>query len=101
MEQLYGPNPRSLSSYPPVASCHPYTVFVFSYLPQIHPLQTPAHAYVDEHTYKLCPAAVAASSGGCWRGEWNKSNAAGEHLCKELVLSAAPPFCYDAHLLVC
>lgn len=57
------------------------------------PLQTPAHAYnVEEHTYKLCPAAVTASSGGCWRGEWNKRNAAGEHLCKELVLSAAPPF---------
>lgn len=22
-----------------------------------------------------------------------------EHLCKELVLNAAPPFCYDAHLM--
>lgn len=53
--------------------CHPHTVFVLSYLPQIHPLQTPAHAYnVEEHRYKLCPAAVRASSGGCWRGEWNK-----------------------------
>lgn len=101
MEQLYGPNPRSLSSYPPVASCVTLTrslcsVTCHRYTPSKPP---PMHIMWRSTHINYAQLQLQLLVGVVEEGNEIKRNAAGEHLCKELVLSAAPPFCYDAHLV--